>query len=260
MTRMIRLEKISKSFGSSAVIKDVSLTLRQARTTVLMGLSGSGKSTLLALIVGLETPDRGEVWIGADQMAPGSAVSLRRRMGYVIQDGGLFPHLTSKRNIEIMAREMGWPEARRRERVIELCALTRFPAEALERYPAELSGGQRQRVSLMRALMLDPPIVLLDEPLGALDPMTRATLQEELKAIFQKLEKTVVMVTHDVSEAAFLGDSIVVLHQGRVLQQGEICDLVRAPEDPFVTDFIRAQTGRFAALEESVSTLREQTS
>ena len=245
---MIRLEKVSKSFGSSRVLQDVSLAMAEGRTTAIMGLSGSGKSTLLALIVGLETPDHGEVWIGAERMAPRSAENLRLRMGYVIQDGGLFPHLTARRNIEIMARETGWLEARRGERVSELCALTRFPAEALERYPAELSGGQRQRVSLMRALMLDPPIVLLDEPLGALDPMTRANLQEELKSIFRTLEKTVVIVTHDVSEAAFLGDTIVVLHQGRVLQQGGFRDLVARPADAFVTDFIRAQTQRFAAL------------
>ena len=246
---MIRLEKVSKSFGPSRVLEDVSLTMPQARTTAVMGLSGSGKSTLLALIVGLETPDQGDVWIGDDRMAPRSALTLRRRMGYVIQDGGLFPHLTARRNIELMAREMGWPEARRRERVSDLCALTRFPADALERYPAELSGGQRQRVSLMRALVLDPPILLLDEPLGALDPMTRAKLQEELKSIFRTLEKTVVIVTHDVSEAAFFGDTIVVIHQGRVLQQGCFRDLVAAPADAFVTDFIRAQTERFAALE-----------
>jgi len=255
---MIRLEKVSKSFGASRVLEDVSLTMPQARTTAVMGLSGSGKSTLLALIVGLETPDQGDVWIGDDRMAPRSALTLRRRMGYVIQDGGLFPHLTARRNIELMAREMGWPEARRRERVSDLCALTRFPADALERYPAELSGGQRQRVSLMRALMLDPPIVLLDEPLGALDPMTRAKLQEELKSIFRTLEKTVVIVTHDVSEAAFFGDTIVVVHQGRVLQQGGFHDLVAAPADAFVTDFIRAQTQRFAALGKLASTLGER--
>ncbi len=138
----------------------------------------------------------------------------------------------------------------------ELCALTRFPTAALERYPSELSGGQRQRVSLMRALMLDPPILLLDEPLGALDPMTRADLQEELKSIFRTLNKTVAIVTHDVSEAALFGDTIVVLHQGRVLQQGRLRDLVAAPADAFITDFIRAQTARFAALQETVSILR----
>ena len=255
---MIRLENVSKSFGASRVLEGVSVTMPQGRTTAVMGLSGSGKSTLLALVVGLETPDRGDVWIGADRMEPPSALTLRRRMGYVIQDGGLFPHLTARRNVELMAREMGWVEPRRRERVSELCALTRFPTDALERYPAELSGGQRQRVSLMRALMLDPPIVLLDEPLGALDPMTRAKLQEELKSIFRTLEKTVVIVTHDVSEAAYFGDTIIVVREGRILQQGCFRDLVAAPADPFVTDFIRAQTQRLAALGEIASTLRER--
>ncbi len=250
---MIRLEKVSKSFGLSRVLEDVSLTLPQGRTTVVMGLSGSGKSTLLALIVGLEAPDHGDVWIGDESMTTSSALSLRRRMGYVIQDGGLFPHLTARRNIDLMARELGWLAARRSERLIELCTLTRFPTTALERYPSELSGGQRQRVSLMRALMLDPPNLLLDEPLGALDPMTRADLQEELKSIFQTLNKTVVIVTHDVSEAALFGDMIVLLHQGRVLQQGTFRDLVATPADAFVSDFIKAQTARFAALEEIVS-------
>jgi len=254
---MIRLEKVSKSFGSSRVLEDVSLTLPQGRATAVMGLSGSGKSTLLALIVGLEAPDQGEVWIGDDRMTPSSALPLRRRMGYVIQDGGLFPHLTSMRNVDLMARELGWAESRRSERARELCALTRFPTAALERYPLELSGGQRQRVSLMRALMLDPPILLLDEPLGALDPITRADLQEELKSIFRTLDKTVVIVTHDVSEAALFGDAIVVLHQGRVLQQGSFRDLVAAPSDAFISEFIRAQTAPFAALEQIASTLRQ---
>lgn len=257
---MIKLEHVSKSYGPSRVLEDVSLTMPQGCTTAVMGLSGSGKSTLLALVVGMETPDQGEVWIGADRMRPGSALTLRRRMGYVIQDGGLFPHLTAGRNIDLMARELSWLEARRRERVSELCALTRFPADALDRYPAELSGGQRQRVSLMRALMLDPPILLLDEPIGALDPITRAKLQEELKSIFQTLAKTVVIVTHDVSEAAFFGDTIMVLHQGRVLQQGRFRDLVDAPADVFVTDFIKAQTERFAALGEMAPGLRERAS
>jgi osmoprotectant transport system ATP-binding protein len=255
---MIRLEHVSKSYGPSNVLKDVSLTIPKGCTTSVMGLSGSGKSTLLALVIGLQTPDRGEVWIGADRMRPGSALTLRRRMGYVIQDGGLFPHLSAGRNIDLMARELGWHEARRRERVSELCALTRLPADALDRYPAELSGGQRQRVSLMRALMLDPPILLLDEPIGALDPITRAKLQEELKSIFQTLAKTVVMVTHDVSEAAFFGDTIMVLHQGRVLQQGRFRDLVDAPADAFITDFIKAQTERFAALGKMAPGLRKR--
>ncbi|ARN82238.1 ATP-binding cassette domain-containing protein [Methylocystis bryophila] len=254
---MIKLDKVSKSYDALRVLDDVSLTLAQGCTTAVMGLSGSGKSTLLALIVGLEAPDQGEVRIGDDRMAPASALNLRRRMGYVIQDGGLFPHLTARRNIELMSRELGWRAARRSKRLQELCTLTRFPAEALERYPAELSGGQRQRVSLMRALMLDPPILLLDEPLGALDPMTRARLQEDLKSIFRTLKKTVVIVTHDVSEAAFLGDTIVFLHQGRVLQQGSFRDLIAAPADPFITEFIRAQASRLATLREIASTLRE---
>ncbi len=251
---MIRLDKLSKSYGASKVLESVSLTMEQGQTTALMGLSGSGKSTLLALIIGLETPDGGDIWIDDELMTRRSALPLRRRMGYVIQDGGLFPHLTARRNIEIMAREAGWTESRRRDRIAELSALTRFPGDALDRFPTELSGGQRQRVSLMRALMLDPPIVLLDEPLGALDPMIRAELQDELKNIFQTLAKTVVIVTHDVCEAAFFGDNIVLMHRGRIVQQGRFRDLVEHPADAFVTDFIEAQTKRFAAIGAPTST------
>ena len=171
-------------------------------------------------------------------------------MGYVIQDGGLFPHLTARGNIELMAREAGWTKSRRVERLDELCSLTRFPEDGLDRHPVELSGGQRQRVSLMRALMLDPPIVLMDEPLGALDPMIRAELQDDLKSIFQSLGKTVLLVTHDLSEAAFLGNQIILLREGRVLQKGTFRDLVANPATAFVTRFVNAQLRRLGALKD----------
>jgi len=175
---------------------------------------------------------------------------LRRRMGYVIQDGGLFPHFTARQNVALMAKEAGWPAKRRRERVEELVALTCFPASALDHYPVELSGGQRQRVALMRALMLDPDILLMDEPLGALDPMIRAELQDELKAIFQSLAKTVVLVTHDLGEAAFFAETIILMHQGRVVQQGQFSDLIERPIDSFVSHFVHAQLRRLAILNE----------
>ena len=232
---MIRFECVGKSYGGSVVIDNLSVTIRQNQTTALIGPSGSGKSTLLALIIGLETPDKGAILIDTEPLTTRSALRLRRRMGYVIQDGGLFPHLNARQNIDLMAKEVGWPARRRLERVDELCALTRFPPSALDRFPIELSGGQRQRVSLMRALMLDPDILLMDEPLGALDPMIRAELQGELKSIFRDLAKTVVLVTHDLAEAAFFGDAIVVLHEGRIVQQGQFRDLVERPAEPFVT-------------------------
>jgi osmoprotectant transport system ATP-binding protein len=247
---MIRLEGVSKLYGDSVAIDSVSLTIHRSRTTVLIGPSGSGKSTLLGLIIGLESPDRGTIMIDADLLTPRSALRLRRRMGYVIQDGGLFPHLTARQNIDLMAKEAGWPLTRRIERVDELCGLTRFPPAALNRFPLELSGGQRQRVSLMRALMLDPDILLMDEPLGALDPMIRAELQDELKTIFRSLAKTVVLVTHDLSEAAFFGDWVILMRQGRVAQEGQFHDLLDHPAEPFVGQFIHAQLQRLAIINE----------
>ncbi|WP_442755939.1 ATP-binding cassette domain-containing protein [Methylocystis sp. JAN1] len=232
------------------MIDDVSLTIGRSETSVLIGSSGSGKSTLLSLIIGLVTPDRGTITIDAEPLTPQSALPQRRRMGYVIQDGGLFPHFTAKQNVELMAKEAGWSTEKRRARLHELVALTSFPPDALDQYPAELSGGQRQRVSLMRALMLNPDVLLMDEPLGALDPLIRAELQEELKAVFQRLAKTVVFVTHDLSEAAFFGETIILMHRGRVAQQGQFRDLVENPSEPFVSRFVRAQTRGLAMLNE----------
>jgi osmoprotectant transport system ATP-binding protein len=243
---MIRLANVTKAYGGAIVVDHVSLTIAPRRTTALIGPSGSGKSTLLSLIVGLETPDEGTIEVDSHLVTPLSARHLRANMGYVIQDGGLFPHMTARRNVELMAREIGWERARSDARLEELCALTRFPGSALDRYPAELSGGQRQRVSLMRALMLDPDLLLMDEPLGALDPLIRADLQDDLKAIFERLAKTVALVTHDLGEAGFFADSIVLLNQGRVVQQGSFAELMERPADPFVSRFVRASERRLA--------------
>jgi len=251
---MIRLESISKSYGGSVVIDSVTVTIQRSRTTALIGPSASGKSTLLALIIGLESPDKGAIMIGSNPLTSRSALSLRHRMGYVIQDGGLFPHLSARQNIDLMAKEVGWAPKRRCERIDELCALTRFPPAALDRFPIELSGGQRQRVSLMRALMLDPDILLMDEPLGALDPMIRAELQGELKSIFRSLAKTVVLVTHDLGEAAFFGDTIILMQSGRIVQQGQFRDLVERPAETFVVQFVHTQLRRLAIINEQALT------
>lgn len=162
-------------------------------------------------------------------------------MGYVIQDGGLFPHLTARENLSLPAQTSGWPMDRTTHRIEELAKLTLFPTDGLDRYPVQLSGGQRQRVGLIRALMRDPDVLLLDEPLGALDPLIRADLQKDLRRIFRDLEKTVVLVTHDLAEAAYLADDLVLLNEGRVIQHGTFDDLNTHPSDPFVTLFIRAQ-------------------
>jgi osmoprotectant transport system ATP-binding protein len=238
---MLELTRVSKQFGPVDAVRDIELQVPRACTTVLIGPSGCGKSTLLRLMIGLLWPDEGSIRFQGAPLEPATIRELRQRIGYVIQDGGLFPHLTAAANILLMARQLGWKRDRCVTRLAELTELTRFPTDALDRYPAQLSGGQKQRVSLMRALMLDPELLLLDEPLGALDPMVRSDLQEELRAIFKKLGKTVVLVTHDLGEAGFLGDAIVLLREGRIVQQGPLESLLHAPADAFVTRFINAQ-------------------
>src|SRR5207245_623650 len=217
------------------------LSIERGRTTVRIGPSGCGKSTLLRLMIGLNQPDRGEIQFDGTQLRADRIDIVRRRIGYVIQEGGLFPHLTARGNILLMARHLHRDEKEMLSRLSELCALTRFLENLLDRYPLELSGGQRQRVSLMRALMLSPELLLLDEPLGALDPLVRAALQKDLKEIFARLKQTALLVTHDLAEAAYLGDEIVLMNEGRIVQQGSLSDLRERPVDPFVSEFINAQ-------------------
>lgn len=238
---MIQFKGVSKSYGSVNALYPTDLQIVQGKTTVFIGPSGCGKSTLLRLIVGLIQPTSGTVEFEGRPVTDSDLISIRRRMGYVIQDGGLFPHLTAGQNIRLMADHTGREEPVSKRRIEELCELTRFPKEGLNRYPVELSGGQRQRVSLMRALMLEPSVLLLDEPLGALDPMVRSALQVDLKAIFTRLLQTVVMVTHDMGEAGYLGDKIVLLSEGRIVQQGMLNDLRERPASSFVTEFLNAQ-------------------
>ena len=239
----MRLAGVSKRFGSNLALAQTDLTFERGKTTVLIGPSGCGKSTVLRLIVGLLTPDSGTVTVGSETVHEHNIAMLRRRMGYVIQEGGLFPHLTARDNVLLMARHLRRSEADTDSRLAELAALTRFPTDALTRHPGELSGGQRQRVSLMRALALSPELLLLDEPLGALDPMVRAALQRDLKEIFQRLGQTAILVTHDLAEAAFLGDRIVLMNEGRIVQEGRHADLREQPASAFVTDFLNAQRG-----------------
>jgi osmoprotectant transport system ATP-binding protein len=238
---MFELKGVTKSYGRQQALHSVDLTVPPGQTTVLIGPSGCGKSTLIRLMIGLLCPDAGFVRFDGERITAENVRQLRFRMGYVVQDGGLFPHLTARDNVILMARYLRWDRQRIETRLAELAELTQFPGDGLGRYPAQLSGGQRQRVSLMRALMLDPDVLLLDEPLGALDPIIRSELQSDLRRIFQTLAKTVVLVTHDLGEAGFFGDLIVLLRAGKIVQQGSLTDLVQAPADPFVTRFINAQ-------------------
>lgn len=238
---MIQLSGVSKSYQQTTALHSIDLTIHSSKTTALIGPSGCGKSTLLRLIIGLIQPDNGQVTVDGSVVSPENLNRLRQCMGYVIQEGGLFPHLTARGNVMLMAKFLGREKEKIQERIIELSALTRFPPDHLDRYPMELSGGQRQRVSLMRALMLDPDVLLFDEPLAALDPMIRSELQTDLKEIFKSLGKTVVLVTHDMGEAGYLGDRIVLLRTGRIVQSGSLKELLHSPVESFVTDFIDAQ-------------------
>jgi osmoprotectant transport system ATP-binding protein len=250
---MIDVREVSKAFGPNRVLDRVTVAVPAGRTTVLLGPSGGGKSTLLRVMNGLVVPDAGAVSFGGRPLTPSNARSIRHQMGYVVQDGGLFPHLTAGGNVSLLASHLGWTRHRIRARLKELADLARLPADLLDRYPAELSGGQRQRVGLMRALMLDPAVLLMDEPLGALDPITRAQLQGDLRDIFRDLHKTVVLVTHDMAEAAYFAEEVILLADGRVAQRGPMRDLIRAPATPFVAEFVRAQREPLDALREAAA-------
>lgn len=244
---MLALEGAGKRYGAAWALAPTDLALPPGRTLALIGPSGSGKSTALRLAMGLVEPDAGRVSWEGSPLPPrgvrGAAerwAELRRRVGFVVQGGGLFPHLSARDNVALMARRSGWPRERIGARLAELAELVHLDARELTRLPSRLSGGQRQRVALMRALMLDPDVLLLDEPLGALDPITRRELQDELGRLFEALGKAVLLVTHDLAEAAHLGHELVLLRAGEVVQRGDLEDLVRRPADDFVRRFVAA--------------------
>lgn len=238
---MISVEKVRKSFGEQVVIEDFSLDIPQGELHVLLGASGSGKTTLLRMIGGLVSPDSGQVLVNGKDVLALEKRDRTTRLSYCTQEGGLFPHMSCRSNILLPAkvRKMNMNEVTKRMEM--LMHMVDLDFLTLDKYPKELSGGQRQRVSLMRGLILDPEVVLLDEPLSALDPIVRASLQKQLKAIFSELNKTVILVTHDLQEASFLGDRITLLNEGRVVQTGTFGNLFHNAVDPFVHEFVRAQ-------------------
>jgi osmoprotectant transport system ATP-binding protein len=215
---VLEVRGVEKVFGSHRALGPIDLEVPTGKRVALIGPSGCGKSTLLRVLNGLVQPDRGTVTFDGEAVTPWSALSVRRRM-----------------------RWLGQPAAQIAARIDELCQLVHLPREMLDRYPLQLSGGQRQRVSLMRALMLDPEVLLLDEPMGALDPVIRFELQEDLLAAFNELGKTVVLVSHDIAEAWHFGHVLVLMQEGRILQQGSLEDMMARPADPFVTRFLQAQ-------------------
>ncbi len=245
---MLDMKSVSKSYRGQRVLGPLDLHVPQGRTLALIGPSGCGKSTLLRLLIGLIEPETGQVTFGGRDVRGPARLTLRHEYGYVIQSGGLFPHLTAAANVSLLAAHLGWSAQRIQERLDELCALTHLARGHLDQFPSRLSGGQQQRVALMRALMLDPPVILLDEPLGALDPMIRRELQLDLRSIFETLGKTVVLVTHDLSEAAFLAGEIVLMNRGLIVQQGTIEELIHQPASEFVSDFVSAGQSYLAEL------------
>jgi osmoprotectant transport system ATP-binding protein len=248
---MLQLTNIAKNFNQEKALRDINLNVESGNLTILIGPSGCGKSTLLKIIMGLLLPDSGHVAINGQELKQLSFLEMRRQMGYVIQEGGLFPHLTARQNVALVAEYLKWNSPKLSNRIDELCDVVQLSEALLLKFPHQLSGGQRQRVSLMRALMLDPNILLLDEPLGALDPMIRADLQKDLKRIFQQLSKTVLMVTHDMGEAIYFGDHIVLMRAGKIVQQGKPTEFINNPVDEFVTRFINAQRNPLDSLEDS---------
>jgi osmoprotectant transport system ATP-binding protein len=235
---MITLEGVEKHYGGRRVVGPVTLEVPAGSRVAIVGPSGCGKSTLLRMVLGLVSADRGKVTVAGEAMRDDTRRSIRRKIGYVVQDGGLFPHLTAERNVTLVAHHLGWESTRMRARLDDLAAMTSLDRETLARWPVQLSGGQRQRVGVMRALMLDPDVLLLDEPLGALDAITRTRLQGELAALFRALHKTVILVTHDITEAARLAEETIVMRDGVIVQRGSVAEMARAPASAFVAELL----------------------
>jgi len=238
---MLALQNITKTFEGKLVLTDVNLRVPKGATHALIGSSGSGKTTLLRITLGLIPFDKGYVKINDQALSSFSPIQWADRIGYVPQDGGLFPHMSAFENVSLIAKLRGWNKQKIRVRVEELRKLVDLETVILGQYPFEMSGGQQQRVAIMRAAMMEPDVMLLDEPMAALDPLIRRSLQQELKSIFQRLGKTVLLVTHDLGEAVFLAEHITLLHEGKIVQSGTYRDLLLRPADPFVTAFINAQ-------------------
>ena len=238
---MIVIEDVRKRFPGSALpaVDGLSLTIGEGEVCVLIGPSGCGKTTTMRMINRMVDPDEGRILVGGTDIATVDPVELRRGIGYVIQQVGLFPHLTIAENIATVPQLLGWPAARIAARVDELLALVDMaPSEYRDRFPRALSGGQHQRVGVARALAADPPLLLMDEPFGALDPLTRAALQDEFLRLLRELRKTIVFVTHDMDEALKLGTRVAVLRQGRIVQVDTPGRLLAHPVDAFVESFV----------------------
>ncbi|TDO16187.1 osmoprotectant transport system ATP-binding protein [Bacillus subtilis] len=236
---MLTLENVSKTYkGGKKAVNNVNLKIAKGEFICFIGPSGCGKTTTMKMINRLIEPSAGKIFIDGENIMEQDPVELRRKIGYVIQQIGLFPHMTIQQNISLVPKLLKWPEQQRKERARELLKLVDMGPEYLDRYPHELSGGQQQRIGVLRALAAEPPLILMDEPFGALDPITRDSLQEEFKKLQKTLHKTIVFVTHDMDEAIKLADRIVILKAGEIVQVGTPDDILRNPADEFVEEFI----------------------
>ncbi|MBA8876448.1 ABC transporter ATP-binding protein [Phyllobacterium myrsinacearum] len=238
---MINMEHVTKRYGEGSVasVDDLSLIVPEGSTVALIGPSGCGKTTTMRMINRLIDPTEGKIIVNGEDVTKVDPVILRRHIGYVIQQVGLFPHMTIAQNIAAVPKLLGWDEARIRSRTDELLHLVGLdPAEMLKRYPRQLSGGQRQRIGVARALAADPPVLLMDEPFGAIDPIARTRLQDEFRQILQRVRKTVVLVTHDLDEAIRLGDRIAIMKSGRIVQYDTPDAILSHPADAFVENFV----------------------
>ncbi|MDB5190585.1 MAG: ATP-binding cassette protein [Segetibacter sp.] len=238
---MIVAENISKHFNGSVAVDNISFSIDDGETLVLLGTSGCGKTTTLRMINRLIEPTAGTIFVGGKNVLLQPAEELRRSIGYVLQSHGLFPHYTVAENISIVPKLLKWNKEKISSRVEELMHKLQLPSSAATRYPSELSGGQQQRVGLARALAADAPILLMDEPFGALDPITRAGIRKEFKQLDDFKKKTVVLVTHDVQEAFELGDRVCLMHKGSIMQIGTAKDLLFNPANEFVSSFFDQQ-------------------
>jgi len=255
---MIEFDGVSRAFNGKAAVKDLSLQVAKGEFCVLLGTSGSGKSTTLKMINRLVEFDSGEIRFAGESIRQLDARTLRRRMGYAIQSIGLFPHWTVRKNIATVPVLLGWPRAQVDERIAALLALLNLDGQLLNRYPHQLSGGQQQRVGVARALAADPEVLLMDEPFGALDPVTRGVLQQEMLRIHRLSGRTIVLVTHDIDEALTLADRIVLMDNGEIVQQGRPVELLTQPKNDFVRDFFgRSEMGvRLLSLEQVGNAVR----
>jgi len=238
---MIRAEHLSKYYGALKAVDDISFEVKEHENLILLGTSGCGKTTTLKMLNRLIEPTSGNIWVDGKDVLKQKPEGLRRGIGYVLQNNGLFPHYTVAENIAIVPQLLKWDSKRIEKRIAALIEKLHLSTEQLKAYPNELSGGQQQRVGLARALVADPPILLMDEPFGALDNITRSKIQNEFKDLDELKKKTIVMVTHDVQEAFTLGDRICLMDKGKIVQIGTPAELLFKPANDFVKDFLKEQ-------------------